>query len=336
MKIRFKIDSKEIGASSRLLVLTGLILFLVYFGAAISLAPGTMQVSNNLAEIFDCKKVNRNDLPNELMVEGQDCPSVTEEVVNLEAINFDDVSYLKGTLRVWPAGEIGSALVNTGVAQRALKIDFDSLNDTTWHISAKQFIGSRTFEIPLNNSGAISKYPFDEYQGSWSSFLEDFQTSLPLASTLTVSERPIYGWEVSVDPSELPNEIAIGKTVNLDGKLAFKWSANRSGSIKLSFLLLVAVMILGTASAIILTKSIFLRRRPPTLGALSWLATSLFAVLEIRSRFPGNPPLGISADLFVTYPVTVILLGLILTNTYFWINRDDWDMKNRPNESTNF
>ena len=95
-------------------------------------------------------------------------------------------------------------------------------------------------------------------------------------------------------------------------------------------------MILGTASAIILTKSIFLRRRPPTLGALSWLATSLFAVLEIRSRFPGNPPLGISADLFVTYPVTVILLGLILTNTYFWINRDDWDMKNRPDESTNF
>ena len=336
MKVRLKRELKESKTSSRLLVFTGLILFLFYFVAALSLAPGTIKISNNLAEVFDCKKVNSKVLPKELNVEGQNCPSVTEEVVNLEAVNFDDVSYLKGTLRVWPAGELGSALVNTGVAQRALKIDFDSLNDTTWKIPAKQFIGSRTFEIPLNNSAAISKYPFDEYQGSWSSFLEDFQASTPLASTLTVSERPIYGWEMSVEPSKLPNDIEIGKTVNLDGKLAFGWNANRSGSIKLSFLLLVAVMILGTASAIILTKSIFLRRRPPTLGALSWLATSLFAVLEIRSRFPGNPPLGISADLFVTYPVTVILLGLILTNTYFWINRDDWDMKNRPDESTNF
>ena len=336
MKVRFKRNSKKIEASSKILVLAGIILFLAYFVAAISLAPGTMQVSNTLAEVFDCKKANQSDLPTELIVEGQDCPSVTEEVVNLEAVIFEDVSYLKGTLRVWPAGEIGSALVNTGVAQRALKLEFDSLNDTSWQISAKQFIGSRTFEIPLNNSGAISNYPFDKYQGSWSSFLEDFQTSVSLASTLTVSERPIYGWEMSVEPKKLPNDISIGKTVNLDGKLAFEWNANRSGSIKLSFLLLIAVMILGTSSAIILTRSIFLRRRPPTLGALRWLATSLFAVLEIRSRFPGNPPLGISADLFVTYPVTVILLGLILTNTYFWINRDDWDMKNRPDESANF
>jgi hypothetical protein len=155
--------------------------------------------------------------------------------VNLEAINFEEVSYLKGTLRIWPAGEIGSALVNTGVAQRALKLNFDSLNETAWQIPAKQFIGSRTFEISLNNSSAISNYPFDAYRGSWRSFLEDFQSSLPLASTLTVSERPIYGWEMSVEPIELPNDIAIGKTVNLDGKQAFEWSAHRSGSIKLSF-----------------------------------------------------------------------------------------------------
>jgi hypothetical protein len=336
MKVRIRRESKQISSSTKFFVFVGLILFVVYFVAAISLAPGSMQVSKELNKVFDCKKVSLKDLPADLLVEGQNCPSVTEQVVNLEAVNFEEVSYLKGTLRVWPAGEIGSALVNTGVAQRALKIDFDSLNETTWRIPAKQFIGSRTFEIPLNDSGAISNYPFDQYTGSWSSFLEDFQTSLPLASTLTVSERPVYGWEMTVEPRELPNDISVGKRVNLDGKLAFEWNAHRSGSIKLSFLLLISVMILGTASAMILTRSIFLRRRPPTLGALSWLATSLFAVLEIRSRFPGNPPLGISADLFVTYPVSVILLALILANTYFWINRDDWDMKNRPNDSPNF
>ncbi len=328
--------SKRSDGSFNFLFLLGILLFFVYFAAAISLAPGAMKVSKDLNDVFDCKKITEANLPIELNVEGQNCPSVTEEVVNLEAVVFDEVSYLKGTLRVWPAGEIGSALVNTGVAQRALAISFDSLNQTSWQIPAKQFIGSRTFEIPLNNSAAISRYPFDEYQGSWSSFLEDFQTSKPLATTLTVSDKPIYGWEMSVKPKTLPNDLGSVKVVNLDGKEAFEWEANRSGSIKLSFFLLVAVMILGTVSAIILTKSIFYRRRPPTLAALGWLATSLFAVLEIRNRFPGDPPLGISADLFVTYPVTIILLGLILANTYFWINRDDWDMKNRPNDSPDF
>ena len=212
-------------------------------------------------------------------------------------------------------------------------IQFVANRDANQDFNYMQFQDSTIIQNSIfeNNSGAISNYPFDEYQGSWRSFLEDFQTSMSLASTLTLSERPIYGWEMSVEPIKLPNDIAIGKNVNLDGKQAFEWNAHRSGSIKLSFFLLIAVMILGTVSAIILTKSIYLLRSPPTLGALSWLATSLFAVLEIRSRFPGNPPLGISADLFVTYPVSVILLGLILTNTYFWINRDDWDMKNRPN-----
>jgi len=53
MKVRFKRDLKEIERSSKLLVLTGLTLFLVYFIAAISLAPGTMQVSNTLTEVFE-------------------------------------------------------------------------------------------------------------------------------------------------------------------------------------------------------------------------------------------------------------------------------------------
>ncbi len=336
MNDRFVRFSKRSDELSNFLLIFGALLFVAYFIAAISLAPGKMQVSKDLTQVFDCKKIASANLPLELNVEGQNCPSVTEQVVNLEAIIFDDVSYLKGTLRVWPAGEIVSALVNTGVAQRALAMSFDSLNETSWQIPAKQFIGSRTFEIPLNNTGAISRYPFDEYTGSWASFLEDFQSSKSLASTLTISDKPIYGWEMSVKQKALPNDLGSKKVVNLDGREAFEWQANRSGSIKLSFFLLIAVMILGTVSAVILTKSIFLRRRPPTLAALGWLATSLFAVLEIRNRFPGEPPLGISADLFVTYPVTITLLALILANTYFWINRDDWDMKNRPNDSPDF
>ena len=69
-------------------------------------------------------------------------------------------------------------------------------------------------------------------------------------------------------------------------------------------------------------------RRPPTLTALSWLATSLFALVEIRSRFPGRPPMGIKLDTIFTYPIIAILLFLIVLHTYLWVKRDDWNMKN--------
>lgn len=336
MRLELNRFTRKRDESSRNLSIAGIVLLIAYFGAAVLVTPGSMSIAKDLSDVFDCQKINQQNLPRDLVVEGQSCPSVTEQVVNLESINFDEASFLKGTLRVWPAGEIGSALVNTGVAQRALTLNFDSLNETSWEIPAKRFIGSRTFEIPLNNSSAISSYPFDSYQGSWSSFLLDFQTSKSLASTLTVSKKPIYGWEMAVSPIAVENDVSLGKTVNLNGKLSFAWTANRSDSIKLSAVLLIVVMILGTVAALILSTSIFRGRRPPTLSALGWLATSLFAILEIRNKFPGDPPLGIAADLFVTYPVTLTLLGLILANTYFWLNRDDWDMKNRPDEHSNF
>lgn len=327
---------REKSETPKIILAIGLFLFITYFVAALSFAPGIMKVSEVLNSVFDCQQAKTKELPQELTIEGQDCPSVTEKVVNLESMNFDSAPSLRGTLRVWPAGEIGSALVNTGVAQRPLMLRFDSLRETSWQIPAKRFVGSKSFAVPLANASAISRYPFDEYRGTWTSVLSDFQTSKPLAATLTVPIKPIYGWEIAVAQKELLNDIDVGKVVNLNGKSAIEWNAQRTSSVKLSVLLLIAVMIVGTASAIILTKSIFSRRRPPTLNALGWLATSLFAVLEIRNRFPGNPPLGISLDLFVTYPVTLVLLCLILANTNFWIKRDDWDMKNRPKEHADF
>ena len=96
----------------------------------------------------------------------------------------------------------------------------------------------------------------------------------------------------------------------------------------MSVSLLLVIMILGALAGIFLSVSIVKEKRPPTLNALSWLATSLFALVEIRSRFPGQPPMGIRLDTFVTYPVILIQLSLIVLHAILWVRRDDWNMKN--------
>lgn len=311
---------------------TSLIGYLISF---FSLNPGVTNVASNLSSVLQCDEKTKKSLPQSLYIEGQSCPSVIELVLNLQRIDTKNQPALVGTLRVWPAGEIGQVSVNAGVSQRSLLVTYENLRESSWLIEPKRLIGSRTLQLSLPNRSAISSYPFDSYQGSWQARVIDYQAGKPLPTLLTISNRPVYGWQVAINDVSLSNDVKSKKVVNLDGDEKISWSVKRSGSTILSVGLLALVMILAAVGAILLSKSIFLKRRPPTLVALSWLATSLFAIIEIRGRFPDSPPLGIRIDTLVTYPVILTLLFLIAIHTFLWVKRDDWNMKNFPNEQIN-
>lgn len=307
-------------------------LLISYLVGLLSMSAGELRMTPQLKKTLDCSDASYLSLPIELKAPDQKCPNVVESVVNFSEISLTETPRLTGSFRLWPAGELGAVVVNSGVAQRALDVNYENLGETSWQIAASEFVGSRTFAIPLNNNGMINNYPFDKYEGTWLMSVADFQSSGPLPTTVTVSSRPIYGWNMDVSAYKQPNDQKLQKILNLNGVVVLEWSAIRSTSVKLSATLLIIVILLGIFAAVTLTISIFRKKRPPTLGALGWLATSLFAIIEIRSRFPGDPPPGILLDKLFTYPVTTTLLGLILTHTFMWIRRDDWDMKNTPNE----
>ena len=332
MRRKFKVDPNRPYPLPRIALSIAGVLLASYLVGLLSMSAGELTVTPQLKKTLDCSDRSYLSLPVELKAPDQKCPNVVETVVNFSEITLTDTPRLTGSFRLWPAGELGAVVVNSGVAQRALDVNYENLGETSWQIAASEFVGSRTFAIPLNNNGMINSYPFDKYEGTWLMSVADFQSSGALPTTVTVSRRPIYGWSMDVSAVKQPNDQCFQKDLNLNGVEVLQWSATRSSSVKLSASLLVIVILVGIFSAVILTISIFRKKRPPTLGALGWLATSLFAIIEIRSRFPGDPPPGILLDKLITYPVTTTLLGLILTHTFMWIRRDDWDMKNTPNE----
>ena len=87
-------------------------------------------------------------------------------------------------------------------------------------------------------------------------------------------------------------------------------------------------MLLGAGVSVMITLSIIRGKRPPSMNALSWNAALLFAMFSVRTQLPGSPPNGILFDLWIFYPVILLLVMLIGITVVSWIMRDDWDVSN--------
>jgi hypothetical protein len=123
----------------------------------------------------------------------------------------------------------------------------------------------------------------------------------------------------------------ISKTIAREqviGITGVQWNIERSPDSIMTVMLMSALMILGAAVSIAITVAIIRGRRPPSINALGWLAAFLFAMFSVRTQLPGNPPNGILFDLWVFYPVVLVLVLLIAITVTSWVLREDWDMSN--------
>ena len=122
------------------------------------------------------------------------------------------------------------------------------------------------------------------------------------------------------------------RTVNPDGEVKFSYEVARSNNQIFQAGLLLFIILIGAISSVATTAAILSRRRPPSISTLAWLATYLFALIQVRAEFPGNPPLGVNIDRFFTFPVMAIIMALIVANAISWLRRDDWDSENQDYE----
>lgn len=247
----------------------GIFLMCTYFLGVATLSSGSMKVEESLASQLSCADDSWSNLPVALNTPDQDCPTVAEAIIDIQAIEAGKQGLLYGNVRVWPSGELGAAAVNTGIAQRSLSVSLENLGETDWYIEGKRLIGGRAITIPLKSRAQINDYPFDKYSGDWQARISPSGEYSPFLSTITVGERDIYGWQIEIDPLKFTEDQNFQKVVNQNGSVGFSWNVSRSGIFKISVALLVLTMIIGAFAAIVLSTSILRERRPPTLTALS-------------------------------------------------------------------
>lgn len=235
------------------------------------------------------------------------------------------------------AGRFGSVLGSGSFVQTKLDFVFDAYTGQSfWQRDVSEVAGG--MEVTLKLEGDQRNYPFDSYNAQLISTAIESTYENPTETGLYIQDlkEVVPGFDIdsrlfaaSIDkdasPAEVAETIALEQEVGISG---VRWQVQRSSDIIFTAALLALLLILGAVVSVLITLSIIRGKRPPSINALSWLAALLFAMFSVRTQLPGSPPNGILFDLWIFFPVVLLLVLLIAITVLSWIMRDDWDVSN--------
>jgi Domain of unknown function (DUF4436) len=308
------------------------VLLLAYSVASISLRPAAT-TAEGLDQMIDCGTQDWSTVAGVSIDPTSACPNAVE--LNLEVTNAPtvDEQFVRAGSQLFPTGAYGGTVVNGGWASRSISIEGDSQDSSEWLILANSFIGGRPIQLPTKSVDGIENYPLDTYTTNWTGIVVDAVTAERIPVVLTAQTSPVSGFDIQVTRVEMEGDAASPIQHNPHGRFSYALGAQRDPAVRFQVALLVFTVVVGGLAALFMTILIVCRRRPPSLGALGWLATFLFALLEVRRNFPGDPPVGVRLDALVTFPVIALIMMQIVVVAVSWRRRVDWDMENHdPSE----
>lgn len=310
----------------------GAILVLVYAITAATSSFATTQVAPDLQVIPVCGAGLNSDLPVDPATQ---CPNLVELNLTPNRVDPSGSQVLDLTVGVFPSGIYGGSVANGALATRSLLIQGDSVGENSWRIPSNTLTGGKVIAAPMIAKRAYSDFPFDSYTTSWTALVEDAVSAERVVTTGTVESTLIPGFDLNFSRLNMDADVTLANnlTVNERGRFSLDITVTRSKTTIIETGLLLLAVLVGAASAVYMTFRIQQGSRPPSLAALGWLATLLFALIEVRQSLPTNPPLGIRLDTLVFFPVMVLVTSLIAVVTFAWLRRPEWDVQNLSNNT---
>ena len=302
--------------------------FLFYLISFSSINSSNTNVSDELLKLTDCKNLDWKSVSNINIESKSGCPSAVDLFFSVTKIDLVSNKTIDANIRLYPSGEFGGSVSNGGWTSKSLELTYEGQNLTNWQMLSNTLIGGRSLSIPIENINNVKYYPFDSYSTNWSARLQNDVSGEPVPTFKSASIRSVPGYSISIKEVTDKNDVSAPRIINFAGKTNLSIEFTRSNTHIFLALLLALIMIIGAYSAVLMSFYIYKQHRPPSLSSLGWLATFLFALVEMRQNLPGEPPLGINFDLIITFPILLIVMALIVLNAILWIKRDDWDMEN--------
>jgi hypothetical protein len=211
-------------------------------------------------------------------------------------------------------------LLEGGRWAQTVRVNLLSITRTiTFEQGTRDF--SADFEV-ITPETSFEMYPFDHYQVPlWVVVtVEDDQGQENVIPSDLVVWGKFPGWRVEPTTSRDTDLAALGFSEQdredflSSGNAATVIDVARNGSTMSIVLLLLAAMIVLTALALIVARSVATRRRRIEATMASWFAALLFAMVPLRTNMPGAPPIGVWIDFLV---FLWVLLGLMAALSLF-------------------
>jgi len=175
-----------------------------------------------------------------------------------------------------------------------------------------------TFEVPMSAqytdaSGNLQNLPI---------LPQDYTKSI---DTFSIVMKHVL-WSDSTEVVDAAHPSTIKDAVNEynQGLTSSIFYATRSPSTKLLTVIILLLMLTAFASVSTMAFLVSTRKRPPSLGALTWSAALTFSLIGLRGLFPGNPPIGIMIDKVVYFPALLATLVCSLSILIAWSHREDF------------
>ena len=227
----------------------------------------------------------------------------------------------------------GEPTRNGALILRDVEILVDSFQgNSVFKGEVGQILGRQEYEILMK--GNTWRYPFDNYTAGVSLIDPGFEEG-GFALREKLENLPGFISSSDGEPNYIddmyPEDASLTEKITSDlekGQVTVVWKIKRQAGDIYAALLLAVLMVISAVASFFVTKAVWMGKRPPSINALAWLAAFLFAMFQIRSSLPGNPPNGNLYDLIIFYPILLVLLLQMALVVYLWIKRDDWDLKN--------
>lgn len=260
------------------------------------------------------------------------CPDLVEYLFKPAYVNEKNSELVLRFITL-PAGKFGSAMRNSGWVLNSYLVDLDTTDSVRLVNKKGSTSQGATVRAKMSEENSFFFYPFDRYSGEIKIKTVEEVTKYEVPGALLVSNSTLSGWSLRFSEKGKSLKKNDGKAIYLAEPATLFWELNRASIVYIAVGILLLLMLIALFSALAITRSVALKNRPPSMNLLLWLATILFAILQVRTNFPGNPPIGIFLDFAIVFPVLGFLLIMGITNTFYWLNRTDWDYENENLDS---
>lgn len=278
---------------------------------------------------------------------GESSTDFTEEsvAVYVQMLSFDpETERAEMAYYPWPTDDLAKQFSSSVLTERDLRFFVDSQNTELTEFAAGDQVGGVYATVDVLSTdypdlASDSLYPFDQYV--LDSFArvetrkdgdEDYS---PIQTFDYFYSSPVPGFDVTYerlgafesgyasDPQA--RDLEVIDLERFEGKISFYAFIERSFAVKAIAIFIYSFILIATLALVWVASQMTLGKRPASMEALIWAAASMLGILELRALAPGDPRIGVFADLIVFFPSLILSLASVAVITYLWNTRKDFE-----------
>lgn len=242
-----------------------------------------------------------------------------------------------------PPSDIADSYSSSFIAKKPFQFFIDNADEKSiYEFKEGDTQGGVDVSIDVNNPLGLSRagdvwYPFDQYSFEVVARLDsiEYKANEKILTPIPLNEYEYSNGEQDFDllyarcsgsPENPCSDLDQIEEERIGGQITTIITISRNTSSRLFAILVSVFFFVSSFSLATMAMLVSLRKRPPSVSALTWSAASLLGLMELRTLFPGKPRIGIAIDLLSFFPCLIVSAVATLALVYMWSTRRDYVM----------